>query len=88
MKIHILYSYINLRGANTPIEITYSIEITYVSNFVKIFSKLGGWQVFNPPHQNSGRVATPQPPPPPRFGAPVIHTYLSNKINKYLMYYT
>ena len=85
MKIHILYSYINLRGANTPIEITYRNNIC--EQFCKNLLKIRGLTGVQPPSPKFREGRDP-PTPPPRFGAPVIHTYLSNKINKYLMFYT
>ena len=72
MKIHLLYSWINLRGANPPPPPPYRnnlYKITYVINFSRYSLKIRGGGGFNPPliylpqvrGGGGGGVATPPP---------------------------
>ena len=80
MKIHLLYSWINLRGANHPPPPPYRnnlYKITYVINFSRYFLKIRGGGS-TPPNLftaslggGGGGVAT-LPPQPSYFGAPGI----------------
>ena len=75
MKIHLLYSWINLRGANPPYSNNRYI-ITYVINLKNNSLKIrgGGGGGLNPPNfptTNSGGGGYDPPTPPPPSLAPL-----------------
>ena len=77
MKIHLLYSWINLRGANPPPPYRNNLyKITYVINFSRYSLKIR-WGGGSTPSLNlstassgGGGGATPPPLQPSYFGAP------------------
>ena len=87
MKIHLLYSWINLMGANPPPPYRNNLyKITYIINFSRYSLKIRGGGGSNPPNLFTASSGGEVRPPPPNSPTLALLAYVNISIHSFIVF--